>query len=529
MIREKCTLLIYFILFRFIPAMTQISPGELAQAHSHLEGISNCTRCHILGEKVSNEKCLACHGELKSRIDQNKGYHSSTEIKGKNCVTCHSDHHGRNFQLVRFSRENFNHNLTGFPLEGAHAKKVCVNCHKTEFIAGENLKKKKFTFLGLNRACISCHADYHQKSLSSNCSDCHGPESFAPAVKFSHTRSGFQLTGKHQKVTCVKCHKVSTKEGKKYQEFTGLQYKNCNSCHSDPHKNQFGPNCSECHSTESFYAVREKSNFDHTKTGFPLENMHARLACKACHKTRLTDPVKHGRCADCHKDYHTGQFSKQGSSPDCSSCHTTKGFTESLFTIEQHNSGPFPLHGAHLATACNDCHKKTEKWSFRNIGSNCSDCHVDIHDTYLSTRYYPGSNCLNCHTSESWSRVNFDHSATSYPLSGSHARVNCRACHFRTDDAGKVRQQFAGLSGNCANCHEDIHQGQFENQGTTDCLRCHISGFWNMDQFDHNKTGFILDGQHKEVACSGCHKNRTDGENTYVIYKIKETKCENCH
>ena len=52
-----------------VTVSAQISPGKLAAVHSHLEGISNCTHCHTLGAQVSNEKCLACHKELKSRID----------------------------------------------------------------------------------------------------------------------------------------------------------------------------------------------------------------------------------------------------------------------------------------------------------------------------------------------------------------------------------------------------------------------------------------------------------------------------
>ena len=105
-----------------IPAFAQISPGKLAAVHSHLEGISNCTHCHTLGDKVTNDKCLACHTELKARVDIGKGYHSSAEAKGKSCTSCHSDHHGLAFQIIRFDKEKFNHNLTGFPLSGAHAK-----------------------------------------------------------------------------------------------------------------------------------------------------------------------------------------------------------------------------------------------------------------------------------------------------------------------------------------------------------------------------------------------------------------------
>jgi len=120
--------IVIFIFFGIMfcnPLLAQISPGELAEVHAHLEGISNCTKCHTLGDKVSNEKCLDCHTELKARIDQNKGNHASAEIKGKACVTCHNDHHGRKFEIIRFDKDKFDHKLAGFEVLGAHAKKTC--------------------------------------------------------------------------------------------------------------------------------------------------------------------------------------------------------------------------------------------------------------------------------------------------------------------------------------------------------------------------------------------------------------------
>ena len=50
----------------------QISPGDLSNPHSNLEGISNCTQCHVLGNKQTNEKCLACHTEINERISAKK-------------------------------------------------------------------------------------------------------------------------------------------------------------------------------------------------------------------------------------------------------------------------------------------------------------------------------------------------------------------------------------------------------------------------------------------------------------------------
>ncbi len=156
--------------------------------------------------------------------------------------------------------------------------------------------------------------------------------------------------------------------GKKFQEFRGLQFSNCTNCHADPHKNQFGQNCRQCHTEDSFQAIKGVSTFDHSKTDFMLEGKHQAVDCKVCHKTKLTDPLKHDRCTDCHADYHTGQFVKNGLSPDCSQCHSVNGFTQFSYTTDQHNLGTFPLNGSHIAVACTECHKKQEKWSFRGIG-----------------------------------------------------------------------------------------------------------------------------------------------------------------
>ena len=51
----------------------QVSPGKLSEAHSDLEGIANCTKCHILGDDVSNDKCLDCHRIVRNLIAEKKG------------------------------------------------------------------------------------------------------------------------------------------------------------------------------------------------------------------------------------------------------------------------------------------------------------------------------------------------------------------------------------------------------------------------------------------------------------------------
>jgi nitrate/TMAO reductase-like tetraheme cytochrome c subunit len=523
----SCTLIVF--LCSLGPLAAQLSPGDLSNSHAQLEGMSNCTQCHVIGNKVSVDKCLACHTEIRDRIAAQKGYHSSAEVKRNLCFACHSEHNGKNFKLIRLDITKFDHNLTGYQLSTPHAKKECKDCHTAKNITDQKLKAKKSTYLGVNTECLTCHTDYHQQTLSATCLNCHTPEAFKPASKFSHTSAKFQLTGKHKSVDCIKCHKVETVNGKKFQEFKGLQFSNCTSCHNDPHKNQFGQNCRQCHNEESFHAVKGGVKFDHSKTNFKLEEKHLTVACNACHKGKLTDPLKYSKCTDCHADYHNGQFGKNGVTPDCSQCHSVKGFNLFTYTIDQHNSGPFPLQKSHGAVPCTECHKKQEKWSFRQIGMSCKDCHKDIHQKIIEPKYYPDANCKVCHNEGKWSDVTFNHSATGFNLDGAHNRQTCRVCHFKTDSRGIVQQKFYELTSACSSCHADNHFSQFAKGGVTTCTDCHGTENWKASKFDHNNTLFKLDGKHINVACAKCHKPTQEGSVIYVKYKLKDYKCESCH
>jgi len=521
---------IVIVFFLFIKdGVAQLSPGDLAKSHSHLEGLSNCTQCHTLGQKVSNDKCLACHTILKNQIDNKVGYHSSKEILGKECITCHSDHHGEKFEMIRFDKEKFDHNLTGYELLGAHTEQKCEDCHKLDFITNEKIKEKKYTYLGLGTDCLSCHTDYHQNTLSSDCIQCHDIDAFKPAYGFNHDKSKFKLLGKHKDVTCVDCHAISNVNGVSFQKFADVEFESCTNCHKDVHNDKFGQNCTKCHTEQSFMEIKSMDNFNHNNTNFKLEDKHQFVDCKECHTTKLTDPVAHNKCTDCHTDYHEKQFVKNNYTPDCSDCHSTKGFSGSSFTIERHNETSFPLEGAHLATPCFVCHMKETKWNFNEIGSKCVNCHDNIHELYIDKKYYPETNCENCHNENTWAEISFDHAKTGYELLGAHSNQSCRACHFTTLPDGELMQKFTGFTSACTDCHVDEHNNQFEKEGVTNCFVCHNNDNWNASKFDHNNTNFPLDGKHIDVACLECHKEKQAAQTTYIQYKLNQYKCENCH
>ncbi|MBI1225157.1 MAG: cytochrome c family protein [Bacteroidetes bacterium] len=511
---------ISFLVLLASAAVAQLSPGDLSAAHAKLEGMSNCTQCHVLGSKVSNDKCLACHKEIKSLMDKREGYHVSRDVKGKDCATCHSDHHGRNFDMVRFDEKNFNHSLAGYALEGAHKKVDCRECHKPDNIDDYSLKKRKDTFLGMGKQCLDCHDDYHQKTLSNDCGKCHGMDDFKPATKFNHDKTDFALAGKHKTVDCKECHKMEVKNGKEFQHFADVASKNCNACHDDPHRSHLGSDCKQCHNEQSFQNTSSLTRFNHNQTHFALKGKHKQVDCKDCHNMVATMPtsvfqdrlgVKTNECATCHRDPHEGKFGQ-----DCAGCHNESSFHKiELGSLENfnHTLTGFELAGKHAAVDCKKCHT-ADSFTDPLPHNTCAACHSDYHEGQFNTPRPPqgglakAPDCAECHTVDGFQGSSFSieqHGRTKFPLDGAHVATPCFACHLKED-----KWLFRKIGERCVDCHVDIHkQGNelaekwYPNQ---DCKTCHVTESWSaVGNFDHNKTKFQLKGKHQQVDCRECH------------------------
>ena len=510
-----------------LPSHAQISPGKLSNVHAHLEGIKKCTDCHVLGEKETSSKCLDCHKEIQNLIDQNRGYHSSVEVKDKKCAACHGEHYGREFEIVRFDTLSFNHELTQYKLLGKHASLNCSSCHKSELVKNQISQKKGGSYLGLGMKCVSCHEDVHKNTLDNNCTSCHNQELFKPAVNFEHSTTNYPLIGKHLNVDCEKCHKIEEVDGQRFQEFKGLKYGKCTDCHEDVHNNRFGNDCLKCHSLNSFNDANVSVNFNHEQTNYPLRGAHIKLDCKKCHLKSYTSPLKHQNCKDCHEDFHKGQFNHIPKN-DCSDCHTNDRFTPTLYSIQRHNETKFILEGAHLAMPCFECHKKNEKWDFKVGGGQCTDCHTNEHENYLDPKFRLNADCKNCHSSNRWNQILFNHDETEFKIEGKHLNLNCRDCHYKTV-ANNIIQKFNWDDNNCTNCHQDIHQKQFNDGNRNVCNDCHTSNNWSPTLFDHKQSRFKLDGEHIDVNCIECHKSTVGLKLNYIVYKFKDISCASCH
>ena len=558
------------------------SPGPLAKGHAQLEGLNNCTQCHVAGGQLSSQHCLDCHTEIRDRVAKHEGFHGRLSDADRSCNKCHHEHQGRDFALVDWGKKGkkgFDHRSTGFALAGKHAEIDCAQCHEKRLIADKGIRDLlsthpgRDTHLGLGARCSECHFDEHRGQLGNSCKDCHTEKSWKPAPAFDHARTAYPLQGKHRSVECLSCH---AREGDRaldkdafpaplsqtFSRFKPVAHASCLDCHEDPHANRFGQDCRSCHTVDGWLVLQgtTRERAFHEQTRYPLRGAHVNIACKSCHGPfpgvkAVFKGLRFDKCTSCHVDAHLGQMGKPGRPvAACDTCHTVEGFRPARYEARDHVS--WPLAGAHEAVACNLCHraepalearasplrawilKRSRKdaislTQFHPPGdvSRCDACHADPHAGQFAKRVKKAG-CADCHEVAAWQKVRFDHDReTKFPLTGAHARAACESCHLA--DAGGV-MRFTPLKDTCASCHADVHAGQFASArgAAVDCQRCHTTAAWERTTFQHRPpfTSFELTGKHATAGCADCHRDVVVAANVRTPrYRGVPQTCEGCH
>ena len=402
----------------------------------------------------------------------------------------------------------FSHSSTSFPLTGQHATTQCKQCHTS------------LKFAGTPADCFSCHGedfrrmrlpDHQRGQFSHDCSSCHTPATWKPS-SFDHRKTNFQLTGAHLAVDCATCH-VNSK-------FAGTPT-DCYGCHRSDfaavvtpnhQKSQFSHDCTTCHSLNGW----KPSTFDHARTNFPLQGAHRSVDCFSCHSTGQFTGTP-SQCYSCHQadfrsakapDHAAGQLSH-----DCVSCHSLLNWRPSSFDHARTN---FPLFGAHVTADCATCHTAGR---FTGIATDCFSCHQADFTKTKNPDHTTGQlshDCTTCHTSMNWNTSTFDHSKSTFQLTGAHTGVECATCHR----GGK----FTGAPTTCFGCHQSAFTSapsHMASQYPHDCTTCHSTGAWTPSSFNHSNTAFPLRGAHMSVQCSTCH--------TTPQFQTVSVDCYSCH
>jgi hypothetical protein len=462
---------------------TLLMPGKVSTAHHKYE--EQCSLCHDRSDRNRQTRlCLDCHKDIAADITARKGFHGRLPgIAASQCRACHSEHLGRDGDIVKLSREQFDHEGTDFPLRGSHMTVLCASCHTP----AKPYRKAP-------TGCVECHRkeEPHAGKLGVDCASCHDTATWRN-VTFDHAKTAFPLRDKHADVPCIGCH-----FGNKYKDTP----KQCASCHApdDIHRGERGEKCGDCHATTGWKSAK----FDHGKeTGFVLAGAHSHLDCQDCHRSGNLKVKIPKDCFGCHQgqDSHAGRFGTR-----CDNCHGNEKWKPTNF--DHTRDGHWELAGRHSRVECHACH--TAVVASQKLPHDCASCHraIDVHSGRL------GAECDRCHSPSGWrDRVTFDHDLTRFPLLGLHVAVPCEQCH--------VTQKYRDVGRDCVQCHKksDVHKGALG----AECSKCHSPNGWRTWEFDHGKeTGFALAGAHAKLVCAGCHKQPAD--------EVKlNPSCLSCH
>lgn len=385
---------------------------------------------------------------------------------------------------------------------------MCKDCHKE---VGKDVAEKKGYHgrMEQGKECKECHAEHKGRDFKAAAFE---------QKKFDHKLTDFQLKGAHigEKIKCDSCHKA----GVKFRDAPSV----CYGCHKkdDKHKGGLGTDCAKCHIDKDW----KTTDFDHSKTKFPLLGKHIDVKCDKCHiNGKYKDTPK--ACVACHKkDDEKAHKGKLGT--ECSKCHSEKDWKTTKF---DHDKTNFKLLGKHDEVKCDKCHIDKK---YKGTPTQCSVCHKKDDDKIHKGKF--GPKCESCHTERDWKEILFDHDKkTKFPLLGKHRPpLKCSSCH--KGDLFKDK-----LLMTCISCHQKdddkIHKGKFGVK----CESCHSEIDWKEIKFDHAKqTKYPLLGKHAKAKCVSCHKGDLFKDKLPMDcfschekddkHKTQEgKKCETCH
>lgn len=153
-----------------------------------------CSECHAgnVYEEISQD-CVSCHREDYDSVADPD--HAALEFS-LNCEECHT--------TASWTPSLFDHNTTRFPLEGAHQRTACADCHTEAY--------------GLNPpiTCFVCHFDEYGEApehvtlgFPEDCTGCHSKDAWSPQP---YDHPDFPIYSGHHKgewSSCGTCHITS--------------------------------------------------------------------------------------------------------------------------------------------------------------------------------------------------------------------------------------------------------------------------------------------------------------------------------
>jgi hypothetical protein len=465
----------------------------LTDGHDGLE----CEDCHAEGVYVdTSTDCSSCHVRkdvLAILLEAGDYQIKSSERVYPNhftgeCSDCHV--------AKTWEPEEFDH-------RGVY---TCISCHEDDYPKEELLALGAVSFVSLDAKKVNSMVEPHYPG---DCNICHTDTESWEEYEYDHPLITFESSRLF--------NSFSLKMNSVIHEYTEEQ--TCQTCHTyADHRNDYGDTCINCHpDTEKWLPVE----VDHNQYPNCLtchendrpEKDHYKSNCSTCHitgnwKTLSLEHTPSADCRSCHQPpitHRAGQFVGQ-----CSNCHGTKVWNRTIFNHSLSNCSnchASPVN--HYPAACSSCHISNSwlKINVNHSGMNvCTNCHT------ARANHYAGL-CTDCHNTNTWASTTYHNSFTTScgnchmkPIG--HYPGTCESCHKNTSNWSSSFNH-ATTSLTCSTCHP-APKGHW----TGECSRCHVTTSWTQIHFDH--TGFSLCNSchvrpvgHPRGQCSNCHNTTT--------------------
>ena len=356
----------------------------------------------------------------------------------------------------------FDHDQTGFSLDGQHRNVDCQDCHVQGQFKGTPVQCE---FCHGNRSMIQASSKSITHIMSSeNCADCHNESGWDIILKVDHNATLGQ---------CESCHNNQITSGKPANHISSGN--DCESCHTDNNWSnipridhaQLTGSCSSCHNGgiasgkhANHFTTTSECDICHTTLAWlPAAFDHADVSgnCVACHSNikaqgkSNTHILSSNLCENCHNSlqweptFKVDHNEVQGS---CSSCHDG-------VSARGKDNDHFLTNGE-----CDQCHSNfawtPATFDHNTVLGDCASCHNGVTATGKSNQHFTTTQeCNVCHNSFTWSPISFIHSSANYP--GNHLEeLSCADCH--TSKAEIVPWPNPSLAPDCGSCHSSDYR-----------------------------------------------------------------------
>ena len=321
-------IVIAFVAFILAPR-SSYRPGELLAAHANLRG--QCSACHQPWRGPSNDRCVACHGDIAD-VNPHGGYDVTSDsgliaghklfVIGDNdiaCLSCHSEHRGsvvdlnttatfactwchkhpsigeveehttavmkRGATAHRAFVQPFNH-FEHKLLIASHVPALpggfkCDSCHAVS--PALPLKPDQMSFRWASCAGAGCHIAPQDSFLQLPASLGASPAMIPYAPNVLHMNAVFAHSAGHLATPCESCH-FTMATSKTPADAASKQVENCFKCHAhQPATPAAGVN--------QAHAATEWLSAGTAFAATPAANVKSVTACGECHPFHIHGPL----------------------------------------------------------------------------------------------------------------------------------------------------------------------------------------------------------------------------------------------